>query len=151
MDQFKIDICNALVKHRLTLIDNCFDSKRNYNFEKFIMKKTQSQWAGTGAMIMLESLEDQTRHAGWHLAQRKRPFEITERLPCPRFWLKVLIYVKRKIPTSLARRGWLGIIFLITPVFRIWKKCVYIVSKVCPKAYCVRWRHYFRHPPSKGL
>ena len=52
----------------------------------------------------------------------ERAFELTKRLPCPRFWLKVSIFWKKeKTSTSLARRGWLGIIFLITPVFRSWK------------------------------
>ena len=40
-------------------------------------------------------------------------------LPCPRLWLRVLIF-ENKTPTSLALMGWRGIIILITPVFRNW-------------------------------
>ena len=43
----------------------------------------------------------------------------TERLPCPRLWLRVLIF-ENKTPASLALMGWRGIIILITPVFRNW-------------------------------
>ena len=70
----------------------------------------------------------------WKFAT-KHAVELIERLPCPRFWLKVSICVRKKTYASLARRGWLGIIFLITPVFRIRKKRLYIVSKVCSKAH----------------
>ena len=41
---------------------------------------------------------------------------------------------KKETPTSLAQRGWLGIILLITPVFRNWNKRMYIISKVYLKA-----------------
>ena len=43
-----------------------------------------------------------------------------ENYPAPGCDLRVLICVKRKIPTSFAQRGWRGIIFLITLLFRIW-------------------------------
>ena len=77
-------------------------------------------------------------------------FGLTERLPCPRFKSKVLICLEQKTPTSLARRGWLGIIFLITPVFGNWKKCLYIISKVCSKAYCMRLWYCFVILPLKA-
>ena len=51
----------------------------------------------------------------------------------PRVYIKGFDRLEQKTPTSLARRGWLGIIFLITPVFGIWKKCLYIISKVLQK------------------
>ena len=76
----------------------------------------------------------------------------TERTTLPQVMIKGFnfLWKEKKTPTSLARRGWLWIIFLITLVFRIWKKCMYIVSKVYSKAYCMRLWHCFSILPLKA-
>ena len=43
MDWFKTNICNALMKQSLTLIDKCLNNKRNYNC-KFQMNKSLLVW-----------------------------------------------------------------------------------------------------------
>ena len=68
----------------------------------------------------------------------------------PQVYIKGFDCLEQKTPTSLARRGWLGIIFLITPVFGNWKKCLYIISKVCSKAYCIKSWYCFVILPLKA-
>ena len=42
MDEFKTNICNALMKQSLTLIDNCLNNKRNYNLKVRMEQKSLS-------------------------------------------------------------------------------------------------------------
>ena len=42
MDEFKTNICNALMKQSLTLIDNCLNNKRNYNLKIQMKQKLLS-------------------------------------------------------------------------------------------------------------
>ena len=42
MDEFKTNICNALMKQSLTLIDNCLNNKRNYNLKIQMKQKPLS-------------------------------------------------------------------------------------------------------------
>ena len=58
----------------------------------------------------------------WEFSTSMRVFSwINWDTTLPRVYIKGFDCSEQKTPTSLARRGWLGIIFLITPVFGNWK------------------------------
>ena len=74
----------------------------------------------------------------------------TERTTLPQVMIKGFNFRKEKTPTSLARRGLTRDYLPYNSSVWELKQCMYLISGVCSKAYCISW-YRFRHPPSKGL
>ena len=74
MDEFKTNICNALMKQSLTSTDNCLNNKRNYNFEN--SKRSKSLSIRASSLQAENPLTEDLHLAVWHEPQHSNVNQI---------------------------------------------------------------------------